>query len=370
VANPNTLRDTRIARGMTQSGLARRAAISRQALGAIEAGAYQPSVAVALRLARELGQTVETLFAESAGQASRQIEARWSDAPGSSGTGVVLGRVGGRIVAVSQPAAGLALAPPAGIVARANRARTRVSTWRSPDEIDSTLLIAGCDPAVAMLRDWLARQRSPICAAALPYSSTRALEALLDGRAHAAGIHLRDPQSDEYNLGAVRRALGRRAAILVNFARWELGFAVAHGNRLGIRGVADLARRRVRLANRERGSGARCALDDAVTELGLRADSISGYAREFGGHLEVAAAIAAGAADAGVTLRVAALAYGLEFIPLREERYDLAILAPEAESPPVNAMFEALNSRRFAREVSQFCAYDTGQMGQVIGRLN
>lgn len=74
------------------------------------------------------------------------------------------------------------------------------------------------------------------------------------------------------------------------------------------------------------------------------------------GHLEVAAAVAAGHAEAGVTIRVAAEAYGLGFIPLREARYDLAIPETELESAPVKRMLDALNSRRFANEVSQLCA--------------
>jgi putative molybdopterin biosynthesis protein len=70
-----------------------------------------------------------------------------------------------------------------------------------------------------------------------------------------------------------------------------------------------------------------------------------------------------------VTLRVAAEAYGLQFIPLLEERYDLVILQRDIDSIPVKAMLEALNSSRLAAEISQLCAYDTERMGQVIARL-
>ena len=76
--------------------------------------------------------------------------------------------------------------------------------------------------------------------------------------------------------------------------------------------------------------------------------------------------IAAGLADVGVTIRLGADAFGLHFIPYRDERYDLVIMETEVESAPIKAMLDALNSRRFAREVSQLCAYDTSQMGQVI----
>ena len=73
------VRNARAARGITQLELARRSSISRQALGAIESGLYQPSVMVALSLARELGETVETLFADNDEQQCTRMDASWSD---------------------------------------------------------------------------------------------------------------------------------------------------------------------------------------------------------------------------------------------------------------------------------------------------
>jgi molybdate-binding protein/DNA-binding XRE family transcriptional regulator len=366
------LRRVREARGITQSELARRAGISRQALGAIEAGVYQPSVVVALALAHELGATVEGLFGRTEEDDRRRVAARFIGGKGlHSGVAqsrVTLARVGGRMIAVAQPAVRLALASAAGTIQRTARATAEVVTYRSRDEIDSTLLIAGCDPAAAMLADWLARHRSPIAAVALASSSAAALDEVLAGRAHAAGVHMRDPKSGEYNLAWVRKALGRREAMIVNFARWELGLTTAAANRLNIRGCADLARPGIRIVNREAGAGARSALDEALADLGLAGERIEGYDREVAGHLEVAAAVATGQADAGVTIGIAAAAYGLAFMPFREERYDLVILERERDSAPVKAMLEALNFRRFAREISQLCMYDTDQMGKVIAQ--
>jgi len=364
------VRAARAARGITQLELARRAGISRQALGAIESGLYQPGVAVALSLARELGETVETLFTDNDEQQCARIDVPWSDpemAPTeSSAHRVALARVAGRIVAVPQPAVQLGLSPAAGIADHVRRKRAAVSTYWSRAEIDCTLLMAGCDPAVTILADWLARHRAPVTAVTLRCSSGKALTMLTKGGVHVAGVHLRDPKSGEYNLKSVQHALGGRSSMVVNFARWELGLAVASRNPLNIRGFADLIRPRLRIVNREIGSGARLALDEALKELGVKSQRIKGYTRELPGHLEVADAIASGQADAGVTIRVSAEAYGLTFISLREERYDLVVLEDECESGPVKAMLEALNSRRFAREINQLCAYDTDQMGEVI----
>ena len=369
-----TIRAKRRGLNLTQIELARRTGLSRQALGAIEAGIYQPGIGAALSLARELGETVERLFGVEDEKEGRHLEARWyddiADSRPSQRPRASLGRVGGRIVAVPQHAAGLSLSPVAGIVARRKGTRAEVVTYNSSDEIDAALLIAGCDPSVTLLADWMTRHHSPARLVPIPCSSSRALDALVKGCAHTAGVHLRDADAEDYNLESVSHALGRRAAIVVTFARWEVGLAVRARNPLGIATIADLAKPRLRIANREPGSGARAVLDAGLKQTGIRPDRIAGYQSKYSGHLEVANAIASGQADTGVTLRVAADAYDLEFIRLREERYDLVILAAEADKAPVRAMLDTLNSRRFAREISQFCGYDTEPMGRVVARLN
>ena len=367
------VRTARRARNLSQGELAKRAGISRQALGAVESSTYQPNVSVALAIARELGTTVEALFGDNRSEI-RHVRARWgSDGGVTNGTKaarVALGRVGGKLIAHPQAPVHLALAPAAGMMEHASRGNADVASFRTDDEIEATLLIAGCDPAAALLTEWLARRRSPVSPVVLSCSSGKAIHELLDGRAHIAGAHLRDPKSGDFNCGAAVRGLKRHPAVLVNFARWELGLATAAGNPLKLRGFEDLAREHLRIANRELGSGARAALDEAIGQLGIGTDSIEGYRREFAGHLEVAAAIATGQADLGVTIRVAAEVYGLGFVPLREERYDLVILKRDLESTPVKAILDALNSRGLAREVAQFCGYDTSQMGSILAHLN
>ena len=364
------IRNARVARRVNQTELARRAGISRQALGALEAGVYQPGVGVALKLACELGETVESLFGE---QTFERVEAVVTESPGPArarrGSSVVLGRVGGRLVAVPYSGAQQTLACPGGIVERLNGARAAVESFRTPVEIDSTLLIAGCDPAVSILADWIARRHAPVTVVPFGCGSRQALDALGAGQVHVAGAHLRDRKGGEYNLDAVRKALGHRRTLVVGFARWQLGFAVARANPRGVRGVEDLARRDLRIVNRERGAGARAALDEAIHQIGLDAKTIAGYDLELSGHLEVAEAVASARADLGMTVRLAADAFGLGFVPVREERYDFAVPEREMESVPVRAMMESLTSARFAREVASLSGYDTSAMGQVTARI-
>jgi len=149
----NGLRRLRIARGLSQSTLARQAGISRQALSAIESGTYQPGVVVALKLAHELGETVEGLFGKEEAQLER-LAASWAGTRGparASAAGmqrVALARVGGRLVAVPQAAAALRLAPAGGMLERATQSRAEVAALHSREEIEATLLVAGCDPCL------------------------------------------------------------------------------------------------------------------------------------------------------------------------------------------------------------------------------
>jgi putative molybdopterin biosynthesis protein len=363
-------RAARLERGIGQGELAREAGISRQALSAIETGAYTPNVTVALRLATALGKSVESLFGEAGFDSVTAVMAMDSAAPPCvAGAHVALGRVGGKLVAVPRPASGLSLLPAGGMVEQlSHEGKARIASFRTAAEIDATLVLAGCDPAVAVLADYLAH-RSPFVELVSPQCTSRsALEEVAAGRSHAAGIHLRDPGTGQYNVAAARHKFGRRSAMVISFARWELGLASRPGSPR-IQAMTDLLRPDVRIVNRQPGSGARMALDEALAAIGTAPDKLAGYDVELPGHLEVAGEIAARRADAGFTLRVAAQAYGLSFTAIREERYDLVIPKRELDSPAVKVLLEALSSSRLASEVSRQCLYDTSEMGKVIAQV-
>lgn len=236
---------------------------------------------VAVNLARELGEKVESLFGENDGRECTAIDAAWMgrDPAPSDGAScrVALARIGGRVVAVPQPIAGLALLPASGTVERIKGKCAVVQTFRSPSEIDGTLLLAGCDPSAAILMDWMARNGSRVGVVTLPCSSGKSLAALADCSVRVAGVHLRDPRGGEYNLAPVRRAVSRRRIVLFNFASWEVGLVMAKCGPRKLSEFAEIARPDVKIVNREKGSGARQALDEALAEAGLSPEQINGY---------------------------------------------------------------------------------------------
>ena len=113
----------------------------------------------------------------------------------------------------------------------------------------------------------------------------------------------------------------------------DQGLIVAPGNPLGLAGIEDLTRAGVRYVNRQRGAGTRVLLDHELGRRGISPDAVDGYAREEPTHLAVAAAVAAGRADAGLGIMAAARAFGLDFVPVTREPYDLVVAAGRHGQP-------------------------------------
>lgn len=191
------------------------------------------------------------------------------------------------------------------------------------------------------------------------------LIALAEGRAEIAGCHLWDEESDSYNLPFVRRLLPGRRTALLTLAYRRLGLILPQGNPAGIRGLADLARPGLRFVNRQSGSGTRVWLDIALRRLEVDADRISGYETEKMTHSAVAQAVAEGQVDTGLGLEAAAADYGLDFLPLTQERYDLVIPEAVFETPAVQALASWLRLSSTRQVIGKMHGYDTQTTGQV-----
>ena len=195
------------------------------------------------------------------------------------------------------------------------------------------------------------------------------LVALRDGLCHLAGSHLLDPATGEYTLPYLDRILGSGAGAdvsVVRLVRRDQGLMVAPGNPLGLEGIGALARAGARYVNRQRGAGTRVLLDYELGRLGVSPDDSDGYLREEPTHLAVAAAVAAGRADAGLGIMAAARAFGLDFVPVTLEPYDLVVAPGAMDSPLLAPLWALLRSDRFQAAVTELGGYATKEMGRRI----
>lgn len=365
----NRLNSIRKARGLSAAVLARQAGVSRQTIHAIEAGSYVPNTVVALRLASLLETTVEEIFQlppPVAAQPRKLRAAVLSPAPVPSGTPVRTCKIGDRPVAVPVNAAPFCLLEADAIVAKSIRgAAVDLSVFAEPVAGGDPVLVAGCDPAIGLLAREVRREASVELIAAAA-SSRLALQWLKEGKVHIAGTHLRDAATGEFNLPYLRREFGGEDLVIITFAHWEEGFLTAPGNPLGIREAGDLARRGLRLVNREPGAGSRALLDRLLERAGVSPGRVAGYGRLVHGHLAGAYAISRGDADCCIATRSAALAFGLGFVPLERERYDFVLRRASLHSQPVQAVLETLQRASLRRRLESQAGYETAHTGEAL----
>jgi putative molybdopterin biosynthesis protein len=357
------LRLARQARGLSQQQLAGMAEVSRQAVSAVESGNCDPSLRVALALAQALGMTVEEVFGP--GDPPAEVRARPLAKLGGPGARAAVAPVGDNLVAL--PLTG-DTATRAGFLPAGGLVGGRSGMLRPIGPPRATLVVAGCDPALPLLETPLSLLDPPVAFAWWPCSSEQALRLAADGLVHAAGAHLRGADG-EYNTTQAASLLGSDGAEVIGFSGWREGLALAPRLAGQVTGIGDLARLGVRLVNREPGSEARQVLDRELLRLGLEPGALTGYETTATGHLQVASAIAAGLAEAGISAEPAALAYGLPFVPLTDERFDLVVPHALAESREAQSMLRALSSPWLLAQMESLPGYDPSRCGQHVSTL-
>jgi molybdate-binding protein/DNA-binding XRE family transcriptional regulator len=364
------LRLARQARGLSQQQLAGMAGVSRQAVSAVESGVSDPSLRVALALAHALGMTVEELFGR--GSPAPLVTASPLAPLGRAGGRVALAPVGDALVALPLSGATATRAGflPAGGEAAPGPAPDRLAGRGAGQSVRPigpprpTLVVAGCDPALPLIEAPLALLDPPVAFAWWPCASSEALRLAADGLVHVAGVHQRD--DDGEHDAAPASALLQDGAEIIRFCSWREGLVLRPDRAGGISGVADLPGSGLRLVNRDPGAEARRVLDRELADLGVDPASLPGYDTAATGHLEVAAVIAAGVADVGVASEPAALAYGLAFVPLTQERFDLVIPVAYAGSREVQAMVRVLSSPWLRDQLASLPGYDASRCGEPV----
>jgi putative molybdopterin biosynthesis protein len=367
----NRLRERRHLSGFSQKQLAEMAGITRQAVCALEARQYAPATSVALQLARVLRCRVEDLFSLKSDDEVVEAELLGPQSPDVKSGRVQLAQVGerllvrpldgsGELTSLSATADGLIV----GSEPRQSHVKVQLLTNRGV--ILQKIVVAGCDPAMFLAAQYL-RKRDKETLIPCLMGSSAALAALRRGEAHVAGVHLVDEHLQAWNLPQLQRKLEGMDCLAVTFAHWEAGLMVSKGNPNKIRCVADLSRRRIAMVNREIGSGARQLLDRHLKLEGIHPNKLTGYKEEVFSHLEVAWRIKAGLVDVGIGIRAAAAIFGIDFVPLQRERYDLIIPRIHYDTQPgVRALLETIVSGSFRAELEALGGYDTGASGKFV----
>ena len=187
------------------------------------------------------------------------------------------------------------------------------------------------------------------------------------GEACMAGIHLRDPETQGYNIAFIRRELPSPDIVAIRFAAREQGLVVAAGNPLGIDGIEALRGSGLRIALRPEGSGSRLLLDTVLADADIPLSDIGIHQNIAQTQEDLADLVASGEADCGLAISAAAALRGLDFVPLGiGEDFDLVMRRRDYFEPPIQALIGFMRGEAFGRRAQTLGGYDVARAGAVI----
>jgi len=238
-------------------------------------------------------------------------------------------------------------------------------------KIEGALLASGSnDPILDMLHTFMRKSYPEFYIFSANTGSTEGLKALNLGYTDMAWSHLYDPKTNEYNIPFLSTYLPQRKPVVVNLFLRELGFVVAPKNPFNIQGFEDLTQKKVRLINRQEGSGTRILLDHHLKRLRIAPSKVNGYEKEVYTHFEVSLSVLSKEADVGIATIAVSKLFGLPFIPITQESFDMILDQSTFFEKGIQAFIEILNSHEFRNKVERLGSYDFKNSGKILYSRN
>ena len=220
-------------------------------------------------------------------------------------------------------------------------------------------IIAGShDP----LLDWAIRESGSGLATFFD-GSLDGLERVAERRAVAAGMHVFEAEDQGWNICHVEARAGSAPVVLIEWAMRQRGLITAADLSPPIKGVADLAGRRI--VQRQPSAGARLLLEYLLGEARIAIEDVDFLPELARTETEAAAAVAAGRAEAAPGLEAVARQFGLPFVPTVRERFDLLVDRRAWFEPPFQALLRFTRSEEFSRKATELGGYDIAGLGTV-----
>ena len=187
-----------------------------------------------------------------------------------------------------------------------------------------------------------------------------------EGKALACGMHVYEPDSEDWNIDHVSQVLQGMPVVVVEWAVRSQGLILAPQNSKSINGIADLVGEK--FIPRQKQAGSYVLLKHLLDEEGLNPATLDLLAPPARSELDVAIAVAEGKADAGLGIEAVARQQRLEFKGLFQERYDLVVWRRDYFETPFQALLRFATSDNFLRRAEEMRGYDISSLGTI--RLN
>lgn len=248
-----------------------------------------------------------------------------------------------------------------------NTDRTKSSHMQASITGLRPIVITGQDPSLDILTKHLEKNTVGIRPLRAYVGSLDSLISMYRGESDIVSTHLFDGDTGEYNLPYIKKLLIGSSYTVVNLLSRNAGLYVQKGNPLQLKEWSDLGNQALRIANREKGSGARVLLDEQLRLHGIKSKQLIGYEQEHTNHLGVASKVSLGEADVGVGIeKVAVIVGNIDFIPLIQERYDLVMMNTPDNQAWIHSLLGILRSKDFKKELQSISGYDLSRTGEIL----
>lgn len=191
------------------------------------------------------------------------------------------------------------------------------------------------------------------------------LTSLRRGLCHIGVCHLLQDDNEEYNFDFADEELDR-SPVFINFSQREQGILLPPGNPKNIESIADLANPEITMVNRSLGTGTRLLFDYEISRSDISTSELTGYHTEVSRHLDAGIEVLSGRADAAPAIRAVAGMLGLDFLPLRWERFDLLINRDRFFEKGIQSFISLLHEPEFRALAESFSGYDVSLCGKMM----
>jgi putative molybdopterin biosynthesis protein len=234
--------------------------------------------------------------------------------------------------------------------------RSSGGVLRQPNR-HSRILVGSHDP----LLDW-ALGESGAELATLFDGSLDGLNRFASGEGQATGLHLYDPETDEWNVPFVRARFENAPVALVEFAWRERGLIVAPNSDVDIQDIGSLRGRR--LVPRQGAAGSQILLGHLMDRAGLSPEDVE-WSETARTESDAALAVLERRAEVAFGLSAIAHRLGLDFIPIVRERFDLLVDRAAWFDPPLQRLLSFCRSTAFEKKAGELAGYDVSALGAV-----
>jgi len=189
------------------------------------------------------------------------------------------------------------------------------------------------------------------------------LERFRAGEGIATGLHVYEAATGGWNTSHVRQFCSDLDVVLIGWAGRGRGLVFRPEDSGIIRGLRDLAGRR--LAGRQPYSGTDVLLGDLLAGEGLTRGDLN-LTSQSRNEADAVLAVAQGNADVAFGLKAVALQFGLSYLSIIEERFDLLVERRAYFEPPFQRFLSFCSGSAIRDHATALGGYDLRRFGQIV----